>query len=82
VLELVSQQFVPPLETAGQLFWQSLSMAHDVTHALPPPDDVPLELPPDDVPFELLPEDELFEAFPEDELFEPPSSPLFGAVAS
>lgn len=75
--EVVSQQFVPPLATAGQLFWQSVFAAHVVGQALPPllpPDELPFE-PPEDVPLEPL------DPFPDDELFELPSSPL-GAVAS
>jgi hypothetical protein len=47
VLDEVSQQFVPPLATAGQLFWQSESIAQDDGQALPPP---PPELDPDEVP--------------------------------
>jgi hypothetical protein len=48
VPEVVSQQFVPPLATAGQLFWQSVSAAQVDGQALPPPLDEPLA--PDEFP--------------------------------
>ena len=48
-----SQQLVPPLRTAGQLFWQSTSAEHVLGHPL---GELP-ELPPPELPPpELLPE--------------------------
>jgi hypothetical protein len=53
VLDDVSQQLVP-LDGAGQLFWQSLSVWQVVTHIVPPPE--PLLVPV--LEFEPLPLDD------------------------
>jgi hypothetical protein len=66
VLDVVSQQFIPPFVTAGQLVWQSLSVVHDEAHMVPPPPD------------ELLPEEAVL---PDEEPLGPPLSSLT-AVAS
>jgi len=53
-----SQQLVPPLRTAGQLFWQSTSAEHVLGHPLGELPELPApELPPPELlEPELLPE--------------------------